>query len=99
LPTVPEHCEHSWQTYHVLLDEKVDRKDLIAHLAAAGIFTNYGAQCIPAQTYFLNKYKYDAPKAFPNAYRAFVAGLAIPLYNLLTDNEVNYIVKTVNQYK
>jgi perosamine synthetase len=99
LPTVPENCQHSWQTYHVVVDDRLDRDQVITDFKRAGVMTNYGAQCIPAQTYFSKKYDIHPQEEYPNAYRAYVQGLAIPLYNLLTEEEVTHIVNTVNLLK
>lgn len=97
LPVVPEGHNHTWQTFHVLLHEELDQQKVIALLKEKNIGTNYGAQCIPAQTYYLNKYGHASAIDFPNAYRAFTKGLALPLYERLTKEQVLYIAQTINQ--
>jgi perosamine synthetase len=96
LPVVPADRPHTWQTFHVLTDDGIDRDQLIVTLKEAGIGTNYGAQCIPAQVFYQNKYKLDAQGEFPNAYRAFKKGLALPIYEKLTKEQIQYISKTIN---
>ena len=97
LPSVPVGRNHTWQTFHVLLSEELDQRNTILHLTQKGIGTNYGAQCIPAQRYYQRKYGYNAKALFPNAYRAFASGLAIPLYEKLGEDQILYIAKTMNE--
>jgi dTDP-4-amino-4,6-dideoxygalactose transaminase len=83
LPHVPDDKTHSWQTFHLLLDPSIDRDRVVAGLAAAGIGSNLGAQCIPAQDYYRGKYAADSAQTFPNAWAAWRSGLALPLYSTM----------------
>ena len=96
LPIVPSGRNHTWQTYHVILEEEMDQQKTMAALREKKIGTNYGAQCIPGQKYYKEKYGFDAPLQYPNAWKAFCKGLAIPLYERLTEKNVMYIAKTLN---
>jgi dTDP-4-amino-4,6-dideoxygalactose transaminase len=96
LPVVPENCYHTWQTFHTMLADSMNQKTVIEELKTKGIGANYGAQCIPALTYYQNKYGLNAPQLFPNAYRAYTSGLAIPLYERLTREDIQYIAQTLN---
>ncbi len=98
LPTVPEGKEHTWQTFHVILQDDVDRATLIANLRTVGIGTNYGAQCISAQTFYVNKYGGNAEINYPNAYRAYTKGLAIPIYEKLTKEQIAFIANKINKF-
>lgn len=98
LPSVPEHARHSWQTFHLLLESEQQRDRLSAYLREHGIMSNYGAQCIPATPYYARKYGADAAKAYPNAYRAYTCGLAIPLYEKLSKEQIHYISTTINRF-
>jgi dTDP-4-amino-4,6-dideoxygalactose transaminase len=97
LPYMLHDRNHTWQTYHLLIDEALDQEKLIARLKEVGIGTNYGAQCIPYQTYYKSKYKLDSATLFPNAYRAYSKGLAIPIYDQLSKDDLDYIIQTINQ--
>lgn len=97
LPFVPNDRNHTWQTFHLLLDDSMDQKTTIADLKKKEIGTNYGAQCIPAQSYYFKKYNLNSEKLFPNAYRAYKKGLAIPIYDRVTKEDANYIAQTINQ--
>ena len=91
LPLIPKDKRHTWQTFYVVVDEVRDRDQLIAKLKRRGIETNYGAQCIPAQVYYQEKYGLDCERLFPNAMRAFKCGLSLPLYEKLTEEEIRFV--------
>lgn len=91
LPLVPENKRHTWQTFHIVLDDSINRDQCIAALREQGIGTNYGAQCMPYQAFFQEKYRLDCDKLFPNALRAYRQGLALPLYNALEVRDIRYI--------
>lgn len=97
LPVIPEGYNHTWQTFHLLLDDSLDQKEVIKKLKDLNIGTNYGAQCIPAQTYYKRKYGYDCQKQFPKAYRAYTKGLAIPIYERLSEENIVSISKIINK--
>jgi perosamine synthetase len=97
LPLVPKDRNHTWQTFHVLLDKSIDRNQTIELLKTRNIGTNYGAQCMPAQKYFQQTYKLDCAKLYPNALLAYKQGLAIPIYEKLTVDNISYIANQINQ--
>lgn len=97
LPHVPDDRNHTWQTFHILLDNKLNRDLIIGNLKENNIGSNYGAQCIPAQKYYQNKYKLDCERLYPNAMLAFRQGLAIPIYEKLTEENIGYIVQQLNK--
>ena len=97
LPSIPSEFKHSWQTFHVLLADGLDQGEIIRHLKSKGIETNYGAQCIPHQTFFANKYKLPCGDKFPNALKAFKQGIALPIYEKLTAEDVRYISQKINE--
>ena len=97
LPSIPEDSDHTWQTFHVLLPDDLDQAQVIAQLRARGIGTNYGAQCIPYQTYYAEKYQLDCQANFPNALRSFKKGLALPIYEKLSPTDIRYISQQLNE--
>lgn len=97
LPFVPADRNHTWQTFHLVLDKSIDRNKTIELLKSKNIGTNYGAQCMPAQKYFQGRYKLDCAKLFPNAMLAYKQGLAIPIYEKLTVDNISYIANQINQ--
>jgi perosamine synthetase len=98
LPSVPAGKNHTWQTFHVVVDDKLNRDEVINYLKEKNVGSNYGAQCIPAQIYYREKYSLDCEALFPNALKAYRQGLAIPLYELLAKEDISYISKCLNNY-
>jgi perosamine synthetase len=97
LPTVPSDRNHTWQTFHVLINNDKNQAAVLAELKENNIGANYGAQCIPATAYYKAKYQLDCEKQFPNAYRAFTKGIAIPIYEKLTKDIIKQISNTINK--
>jgi perosamine synthetase len=98
MPKIPEGMKHTWQTFHILSESEKQRNGLREHLSSNGIMSNYGAQCIPAMTYFKNKYNHHSESEFPNAFEAYTCGLAIPLFSQLKEEQVQYISQTINKF-
>jgi perosamine synthetase len=97
LPAIPEGESHTWQTFHTVVSEDVDRDALIKELKERGVGTNYGAQCIPYQTYYREKYGLDCEREFPNSLNAFKYGLALPLYEKLRIEDVYFVARTLKE--
>lgn len=98
LPIVPNYAMTNWQTFHLVLKSEEERDELKEYLTKNQIQSNYGAQCIPEMTYYKNKYGYDSKVLFPNAYEAYLQGLAIPLYEKLAEEKINYISNCINNF-
>lgn len=97
LPSVPAGSDHTWQTFHVLLPDDLDQMQVISQLRSRGVGTNYGAQCIPYQTYYTEKYNLDCAATFPNALRSYKKGLALPIYEKLSREDIQYISQQLNE--
>ncbi|MEO9483346.1 MAG: DegT/DnrJ/EryC1/StrS family aminotransferase [Ekhidna sp.] len=98
LPIVPEYAQTNWQTFHIVLQSEEQRNELRDYLMTNRIQSNYGAQCIPEMTFYKNKYDLDSASKFPNSYEAYIQGLAIPLYEKLTVENINYISDCINDF-
>lgn len=81
-----------FQTYHLILDEKIDRDQLKTDLRNEGIETNLGAQALHALTFYKSKYGFK-DSDFPKAYQAFTKGLALPLGFHVTGEEQEYVAE------
>jgi dTDP-4-amino-4,6-dideoxygalactose transaminase len=95
LPVTPAGKTHTWQTFHPVLDEELDRDRVIAELRARGVGSNYGAQCIPAQIHYRTAYGHDAAADFPNAHRAWRSGIALPLHAKMNEGQARQVVKAL----
>lgn len=71
------------------------RNAIIEHLADEGIATNVHYKPLPMFSAY-QEYGFDI-KDFPNAYAHYVNELTLPLYPQLTDEQVEYIIKQVNE--
>jgi len=96
LPHVPNYTKHTWQTFHVLLNDEINREELINKLREKNIGVNYGAQCIPYMNVYQKKYNLNCEQLFPNALKAYKQGLALPIYDLVTKEQIKYISTTLN---
>jgi perosamine synthetase len=99
LPVIPKDRNHTWQTFHVIVDSSLNRDQIIQTLKGKGIGTNYGAQCIPQQLFYKIKYELDCEKWFPNSMLAYKQGLALPIYEKLSKEEIKFISKEIKKLK
>ncbi len=97
IPNVPKGYTHSWQSFHTVVDDHLDRDNIIQRLRDLSIGTNYGAQCLPFLQYYNNKYNLDSKSLFPHALRAFQKGLVLPLYAELSLSELEYVVDSLKK--
>ena len=97
-PQMPSNGKTTWQTYHILLSPEIDQHSFLNYLKGQGVGANYGAQCIPVQDHYKRKYGYEKSD-FPNSYAAFSKGVALPMYDLMTDKEVSYVIETINNFQ
>jgi len=67
-----------YQTYHILLNKKINRNIVINQLKEKQIETNYGAYALNTLSYYSKKYGYK-PDDCPNAVFANKQGLALPM--------------------
>ncbi len=96
LPRVEASKTHTWQSFHIVLENRINRDRLIEKLKQAGIGVNYGAQCIPYQSFYMKKYKLDCARLYPAALRAYTKGLVLPLYEKLTEHDIEIVVENLN---
>lgn len=98
LPEIPDDAKHTWQTFHILIENEKQRNKLMIYLKENGIMTNYGAQCIPSMTYYKEKYCHYSEIEFTNAYEAYTCGLALPLYGRLKEGQIQFIARILNKF-
>lgn len=88
LPDVPKNKIHSWQSFQVIVDERINRDDLMISMREKGVEINYGAQCMPFQKYFQEKYRLPCERLFPKALNAYKNGIVLPIYERLSSQDV-----------
>ena len=74
---------------------EVQRNDIIAKMADAGISCNVHFKPLPMHTAY-KKMGFDI-KNYPNAYRQYANEITLPLHTLLTDEQVKYIIETLKE--
>ena len=87
---------HSWQSYHILCCSENQRDHIIKVLKESNIFVSLGAQCIPCEPYYREKYKTDLTK-YVNAKRANSCGLVLPIHENLTKKDVQFVITKINE--
>jgi dTDP-4-amino-4,6-dideoxygalactose transaminase len=97
-PNPPINGRTTWQSYHIVLNNDVEQSRFLHFLMEKSIGANYGAQCIPVQTYYRKKYGY-ASADFPEAHRAFSHGVVLPLFDSMTREQVSYVIENVNNFR
>jgi len=95
MPKTPQNKRHSWQSFHIVLSDQINRDRVIHKLKEKGVGTNLGGQCMPYQTYYIDKYGYNCLDLFPNSMKSFAQGLVLPLYPMLTKDMILSIVYNI----
>ena len=94
---VPKGVDHSYHLFVVMFDCAIfDRRTILNKLKDKGI--NCQIHYIPChlQPYYRNKYNYGNG-FFPNAEDYYKSCLSLPIYPLMTDEDVDYVIKTFNE--
>lgn len=95
LPGRSKDNEHTYQTYYVILDQKLNRDSVMRELREQGIECNYGAYPLHSLTYYKQKYSYNSSE-FINSLIAFKQGIALPLHSRLSNSDVQYVIDKMN---
>jgi len=96
-PCELEQRRHSFQTYHILVREGMERDKLKDHLKGHQIETNIGAYALHCLSYFREKYGYPESD-FPCAAAAYRRGLALPIGNHVTEEDVSRVVEAISEF-
>jgi dTDP-4-amino-4,6-dideoxygalactose transaminase len=96
-PTAQPDVQHAWHLYPLRLDLEhltISRAQFIEELQAR--FVNASVHFIPVHehTYYREKYGWR-PEDFPVAHREFTRMLSLPIYPLMTDDDVDDVVSAV----
>ena len=94
LPVTPEGQRHAYQSFVVLLDEAVDRDEVIRQMKTRDVETTLGTYSMHLQPYFRERFGID-DDALPAATRAHRSALTLPLYPQLTPGDVAQIAEAL----
>ena len=95
-PQEPASCEHIYQSYVVLLDDRIDRDRMIAAMRDRGIETTLGTYALHCQPFFMREYGYEAGD-LPNSRQAYRQSLTLPLYPSMTNAELESVAVAFEQ--
>jgi len=106
-PTVPEGCEHGYQSYPCLFKPEAITLDSIERihemrnawmekLQRNGISTRPATHAVHMLSFYANKYGLKVDD-FPNAYAAAQCSISLPLFHGLTDEEQAYVIAQVKE--
>jgi dTDP-4-amino-4,6-dideoxygalactose transaminase len=88
----------TYQTYHILVDDNIDRDNLLDYLINNGVQVNYGAQALNVQYYYNNKYKL-IEQFYINAEISYNYGVALPIGSFINKENINTIVNLLKYYE
>ena len=93
-PQEPAWGGHIYQSFVILVDEQLDRDQLISDLRDQDIETTLGTYALHDQPYFQENYGYESGQ-LPNSHTAFKQTITLPLYPQLTEVELDMIADGV----
>jgi dTDP-4-amino-4,6-dideoxygalactose transaminase len=88
IPKIADGAKHVFQTYAILLDEKINRNSLIVKMLSEGIQTQIGTYSSYIQPVYRN-----TNDVCPNSKYLFEHTLALPLFYELTEEEIRKVVE------
>ena len=94
-PKVLPHSKHARHIYTVWVNPK-KRDEYLHRLQEANIGVAVNFRPIHLMTYYKNKYAFKKG-IFPNAEKIGESTITIPLYPKLSNEEIEYIIRTVNK--
>ena len=86
----------SWFSYVVRFDENINRDMVMDYLRSKGIGCKPYFTPIHLQPYMIEEFKYKQGD-FPNAEKAGRSCLALPFYNNMSQNEIDYVVENIKE--
>jgi dTDP-4-amino-4,6-dideoxygalactose transaminase len=94
IPLEPDYGNHTYQSYVVLLDERIDRDSVITELYERGIETTIGTYALHSQPYFQKRFNFNKGD-FRNSQKAYESSLTLPLFVNLSEKEHEYIIESI----
>lgn len=96
-PFAAEGYKHGWQSYPCFVDESKSpypRNEIMEILQQAGIATRPGTHAVHMLDFYAKKYNIQ-PEDFPGTKAANNYSMAIPLHNLMTKEDYEYVVDVI----
>ncbi len=96
-PKTPGGYRHGWQSYVLFIDETqspISRNEIMEYLQDKGIATRPGTHAVHMLHFYKNQFGIS-PDDFPNARKADQQSMSIPLHNLMTADDFEYVVSCI----
>lgn len=90
LPYEPPWGGHIYQSFVVLVDENLNRNQIIEFLRDRDIETTLGTYALHVQPFFQREYGYVSGQ-LPNSYTAFTQTITLPLYPQMTEADLDTV--------
>jgi perosamine synthetase len=87
---------HIFQSYVTLLDEGINRDQVIAGMRAQGIETTIGTYSLHAEPFFMQTFGYAAGD-LPCSYQAYRQALTLPLYPQMSEADLERVAGALRQ--
>lgn len=94
LPGTPEGTAHTYQSFVVLLDDGIDRDEVIRRMRTRDIETTLGTYGMHLQPYFRERFGIS-DEQLPQTTRAHHQALTLPLYPQLTEDDMDAVVEAL----
>jgi len=95
LNNVPEYCtKYNWQNYHILLDNRFNRDQVVDLLRKEGIGCKWDIQAIHLEPVFKGKY-IDERWMLLNTLKFHNNGFWLPFFAEITNEEQVYVIDTL----
>lgn len=95
LNKVPDYCtKYNWQNYHILLDRRFNRDQVVDLLRKEGIGCKWDIQAIHLEPVFKNIYK-DTGWLLPNTMKLHAYGLWLPFFAEISREEQLQVIDTL----
>lgn len=99
LPEVKENiADHAWHLFPIVLNERsrVPRNRFIELMAEKGVGTSVHYKPLHRMTYYKERYGLW-PEDFPNTERIWKGRVSLPIYPMLSDEELAYICTSIHE--
>jgi perosamine synthetase len=96
VPSEPEGSSHVYQAFVVLLDQGIARDTVVSGMRERAIETTIGTYALHDQPFFRRAYGYSGGEC-PRSHEAFLRTLALPLYPGMELDDVDLVVRSLEQ--
>lgn len=92
---IPDYCtRYNWQNYHVILDENVDRDDVVDRLRKQGIGCKWDIQAMHKEPVYEDEFD-DVNLPVTDAFHD--SGLWLPFYAEMTEDDQEYVLDVLGE--